>query len=502
MTLKRTNLLIATAFLSIILLLSLTAYLSWQSNQREQQVNEQVRDTYEVIAQIEQLTNASRDLQTDARSYGLTGKPEFLQSFRVASQKLPQQLSQLDRLLQQQPQAQAQVRRLGQLINQRRVVSQQLINQRQAAVPQETDELLKQGRQLLFQMRPIAKALTDQQRALVEARLQQAQAAYQTTQQRIGLATGSALAVIAFMLWVLYHQLRRRMRNEAKLAQLDVELQHQLRQEQAHNQALDQLNQQLRQSNENLQQFAYIASHDLQEPLRKIQQFGDLLKARYNTLGEADLERNYINRMQTAAQRMSLLIRDLLAFSQISVQPVADTEVDLAAVLEQTLDNLSVVIQETNAQLTVGPLPRVMGETFQLGQLFQNLLSNALKFHQPGNVPHVQIRASELAYEQLPATIKPAQAAARYNQIDIVDDGIGFDEKYLHQIFQVFQRLHGKSQFVGTGIGLAICQKVVVNHGGAITATSQPGGGSCFSIYLPVPAPKAGQLPASVTLPE
>ncbi|MEZ0607546.1 ATP-binding protein [Fibrella sp. WM1] len=496
MTLKRTNLLIATAFLCIFLLLSLTTYLSWQSNQREQQVNEQVRDTYEVIAQIEQLTNASRDLQTDARSYELTGKREFLQSFRSVSQKLPQQLTQLDWLLRQQPQAQAQVRELGQLINQRLGVSQQLINQRQTVVSVGSEELLKQGRQLLFQMRPIAKALNDQQRALVEARLQQAQAAYQTTQQRIGLVTGSALAVMAFLLWVLYGQLRRRMRNEAKLAQLDVELQHQLQQEQAHNQALDQLNQQLRQSNENLQQFAYIASHDLQEPLRKIQQFGDLLKARYNASGDAELERDYLSRMQTAAKRMSLLIKDLLAFSRISAQPVADTQVDLTIVLEQTLDNLSVAIQETNAQLTIGPLPTVVGETFQLGQLFQNLLSNAIKFHRPGNVPHVQVRASELADAQLPATVKPTQASARYHQIDIVDDGIGFDEKYLHQIFQVFQRLHGRNEFVGTGIGLAICQKVVVNHGGAITAVSQPGGGSCFSVYLPAQAMKADQLPA------
>ena len=146
---------------------------------------------------------------------------------------------------------------------------------------------------------------------------------------------------------------------------------------------------------------------------------------------------------------------------------------------------MDLTIQETDAQLQREPLPTVLGDASQLGQLFQNLLSNALKFRRAQVVPHIQIKYQTIPVHQLPPPVKPSYTAQSYYQIDVIDNGIGFDEKYVDRIFQVFQRLHGKSEFVGTGIGLAICEKVVTNHGGAITAHSQPNQGATFSIYLP-----------------
>ncbi|GAB3943181.1 hypothetical protein GCM10028805_09000 [Spirosoma harenae] len=242
-------------------------------------------------------------------------------------------------------------------------------------------------------------------------------------------------------------------------------------------------NQSLNRSNDNLRQFAYVASHDLQEPLRKVQQFGDLLATQYSSqLGDG---LTYLERMQSAAIRMSTLIRDLLRYSRISIKPEILKPIFLADVIKLVLTDLELRIQETNAHITIDSLPTVIGDPSQLGQLFQNLIGNALKFHRPAEAPYIHIRAQRIKAGDLPVGVKPSRQTVFYEQIDVIDKGIGFEEKYLERIFQIFQRLHSKNEFSGTGIGLAICEKVVANHGGAITASSRPGQGATFSIYLP-----------------
>ncbi|WP_044129271.1 ATP-binding protein [Rudanella lutea] len=269
--------------------------------------------------------------------------------------------------------------------------------------------------------------------------------------------------------------------SEARYRQLSAELDLQVQQRTAELQAsvYD-----LQRSNENLQQFAYVASHDLQEPLRKIQSFGDLIQKQYaDQLGEGS---EHLNRMQAAASRMSTLIRDLLSFSRISTRQEAVSPVSLAHILQDVLADLEVTIHETGARVHIEPLPTVPGDWSQLRQLFQNLIANALKFQAPGTAPEIWVREARIEAADLPPAVKPVRRASAFHRIDVKDNGIGFDEKYVDRIFQVFQRLHGRNQFSGTGIGLAICQKVASNHGGAITASSRPGEGSTFSLYLPV----------------
>ncbi len=236
-------------------------------------------------------------------------------------------------------------------------------------------------------------------------------------------------------------------------------------------------------SNENLEKFAYVASHDLQEPLRKIQSFGEMLRTQYT--GQLGDGVDYLERMQSAASRMSILIRDLLTYSRIATQREVVSPVPLNVAMQSVLGDLDLRIQETGATITVAPLPTVQGDASQLGQLLQNLLVNALKFRRPGVAPVIDVSSWLVADRELPPSVKPARLAESYYRIDIADNGIGFDEKYLDRIFEVFQRLNGRNQFAGTGIGLAICEKVVANHGGAITARSQPGQGATFSLYFP-----------------
>ncbi|MBO0952846.1 sensor histidine kinase [Fibrella forsythiae] len=249
------------------------------------------------------------------------------------------------------------------------------------------------------------------------------------------------------------------------------------------NEQLNEANHLLNLSNENLRQFAYIASHDLQEPLRKIQTFGALFQAQYGPqLGEGI---NYIQRMQAAATRMSSLIQDLLDFSRLATQPDAEQLTDLNEVVDVVLTDLEMLTSESEASVKVKPLPTVRGDGRQLGQLFQNLLSNAIKFRRPNVTAMIQIQAIEISQFDLPIEVRPPRQARSYYRIDVVDNGIGFEPQYAQRIFQVFQRLHGKEQYSGRGIGLAICEKAVTNCGGPITATSSPGEGAIFSVYLP-----------------
>ncbi|GAB3278931.1 hypothetical protein GCM10027347_53430 [Larkinella harenae] len=237
-------------------------------------------------------------------------------------------------------------------------------------------------------------------------------------------------------------------------------------------------------SNQSLQQFAYVASHDLQEPLRKILSFSTLLQTQFaDQLGEGA---DYLERMHSAAGRMSALIRDLLTFSRLSTQNDTHQAVSLNAVVQQVVTDLELTIQETGAEVLVGALPTVPGNIVHLQQLFQNLLSNALKFRRQDVKPIIEVSAQILSGEELPVSIKPVRTATVYHRIEVSDNGIGFEEKYATRIFEVFQRLHTRSNYPGTGIGLAICEKVVANHGGTILARSQPMQGATFSIYLPV----------------
>jgi PAS domain S-box-containing protein len=231
----------------------------------------------------------------------------------------------------------------------------------------------------------------------------------------------------------------------------------------------------LARSNDELQQFAFIASHDLQEPLRKIKTFGDRLKA---TCGHAFTEQgsDYLERMQNAAQRMQTLIEDLLTLSRVTTRTQPFLSVNLAQITQEVLSDLEVTIQQSGACVEVGELSTVIGDAFQMRQLLQNLIGNALKFHRPQEPPYVKI------YSEVTRAINGLELC----QLQIEDRGIGFDEKYLSRIFNVFQRLHGRSEYEGTGIGLAICRKIAERHNGNITATSIPGHGAKFIVTLPM----------------
>jgi len=252
---------------------------------------------------------------------------------------------------------------------------------------------------------------------------------------------------------------------------------------------LEQMNAELKRSNEALQQFAYVASHDLQEPLRKIKVFGNMLaEGHTRQLSEEGLD--LVMRMNGAASRMADLVRDLLTYSRLTTQMQPFQPVSLPKVLEMVLNDQSLLIQEHGAQVEVGELPTLLGNGGQLYQLFQNLIGNALKYSAVNKVPRVTLASRRVPYDHVPSDLLPLQARtgglpASYWEITVEDNGIGFDEKYRERIFGMFQRLHGMSQYPGNGMGLAICRRIAENHHGTITGRSQPGQGATFCVYLP-----------------
>lgn len=240
----------------------------------------------------------------------------------------------------------------------------------------------------------------------------------------------------------------------------------------------------LKRSNSELEQFAYVASHDIQEPLRKIRAFSDmlLLRQRHNLTddGKATLQK-----IALSAERLQNLIRDLLAFSRlVNANNQVIENLSLTEVVQEVLKDLSMLVLEKKAVVNLDNLPQINGVKYQFNQLFLNLISNALKFHQKNEVPHISIKYA-LKPGNLIVSIPDIKTNQLYHEIAIIDNGIGFEQEYAEKIFMIFQRLHARTEFEGTGIGLAICKRVVTNHQGHIKAESVPNHGTTFTIYLP-----------------
>jgi signal transduction histidine kinase len=246
----------------------------------------------------------------------------------------------------------------------------------------------------------------------------------------------------------------------------------------------------LERSNRELQDFAYVVSHDLQEPLRKIQAFGDRLVTRYEGAFD-DRGRDYLARMQDAAARMQALINDLLTLSRVATRGRPFEPVGLGVVVREVVSDLETRIEETGAQVDVGELPSLEADPMQMRQLFQNLIGNALKFGRDAVPPRISVAAAGPGEQEPSLEATPEDLHYR---ITVRDNGIGFEEKHCDRIFAPFQRLHARTECEGTGMGLAICRRIVDRHGGEISATGVPGQGSVFTVSLPAKRPEGEEV--------
>jgi len=259
---------------------------------------------------------------------------------------------------------------------------------------------------------------------------------------------------------------------EQKIAQKQLKI---------NNEKLEQINVALEESNHDLQQFASVASHDLQEPLRKIQIFSHLLKDKQTEL--TPVSQKYVEKIIDSSARMKTLIMDILNYAKLSANDTPLERIDLNQLVNELKEDFEMMIQEKNAKIIIGELPSINVNKGQIRQVFQNIISNALKFSRVDKAPVIKITAKNLRDKSFDSVEEPNGS---FCEIKIEDNGIGFDDQYVDNIFTLFERLHPKDKFEGTGIGLAIAKKIIDKHNGLITANSKEGKGAAFKIILPV----------------
>jgi light-regulated signal transduction histidine kinase (bacteriophytochrome) len=316
-------------------------------------------------------------------------------------------------------------------------------------------------------------AMTAEENRLLDQRKQATAAA---DFEADALLVAGSIATILLLIWA-YRIVRQyaagRDRAEAEVRQANHQLQEKIAQLDRLNHELEdrvkERTESLERSNRDLQQFAFVASHDLQEPLRMVVSYLGLLEKACRDKLDAETQK-YMQFAVDGASRMQALIRDLLAYAQSGSQTPVLTQTRLHDVVSQARYSLLESIRETGAEITMGALPDVELDPLKMSLVFQNLLSNAIKFRQPAQKPQVHIDVRREAGEW---------------HVSVRDNGIGFDAKYAERIFGAFQRLHGKSEYPGTGIGLAICQRIIEGHGGRIWAEAHPGAGATFHFTLP-----------------
>jgi signal transduction histidine kinase len=476
----------------------------------------QVHST-DVIVTAEHTLRMAAEAHSAMRGYVVTADPVFLEPYYEARAALPESLGRLKKLVADNKKQAARAvaidegiqRLLSWLEGTKAIVES---GDREAAAERMRR---RAGQREMEAMRKIAEELLRQESETDEAR----RTAVVNSQRRVDwLFTGGALLAIGaavLTVWLMTGAIANRLellsentrlfaeerelappiRGRDEVARLDrafhdmaVALNAARTREKAYAASLEQRSNSLEAANRELQNFASVASHDLQEPLRKIQAFGDRLRDRYSeALGETG--RDYLERMRGAASRMRTLIDDLLTFSRLQTKAKPFELVDLRQIAEEVVSDLEGRIHQTGGHVEIGDLPTIEADATQMRQLLQNLIGNGLKFRRPGVPPVVSVEAEALDSELTEADAAGGLPESSTWRIIVRDNGIGFDEKYLDRIFDVFQRLHSRGEFEGTGMGLAICRRIVIRHGGEITAEASPGQGATFLITLPARQP-------------
>lgn len=468
------------AFLTSIVLLAIIGVVSYRAVRTLIANNEEVTHTQEVLEHVESIHTLLLQIETDARGFLLTGADVYRAVYEKNRTEVPIRLKALrdktqdnashqERLDKLERAAQSRLDLLKEFVARREVLGATVIPPGQGP----------EGKLRMDAVRTALDDIRDAEGLLLQQRTEQSRQSTQRLLVTLGLSLLGSLGLICLVFYLALRDIRARQLSETRLAAARDALEDRVRERTSE---LSVLNVELERSNRELQDFAFVASHDLQEPLRKIQAFGDRLRTVQGPKFDAQ-GRDYLDRMSGAAERMHTLINDLLSYSRVTTKAQPFEPTDLNTVVEGVLGDLETRVEDSLGTVSVGKLPTIDADAVQMRQLFQNLIANALKFARRDTPPVVEI-SSEVYQGEVPSIGRsmPEQLV----RISVSDNGIGFDEKYLDRIFTPFQRLHGRNEYEGTGIGLAVCRKIVERHGGSLRAESTPGKGSTFIVILPV----------------
>jgi signal transduction histidine kinase len=452
--------------LSAAAILIFVAALSYRNSVRSTQDRKWVVHTYQVANRLNEVLQGMTDAETGERGYILTGEEFYLKPYDQGLKEVQEGAEQVRKLTADNPVQQRSLDVLEPLMQERLRELQERIEVRQAAGLEAGATAVREGvgREYMEKIRVAIAGMKREEESLLVLRTAVLEASSRQTQIVLVVGDSLGLLFLAAAGLAIYSEMRQRRQAEDEVRKLNEELERKVAERTAElaERALD-----LERSNRDLQQFAYVASHDLQEPLRTVASFTQLLAKRYNDKLD-DKAREFIGFAVDGSKRMQTLINDLLSFSRVGTQGKALAAVDCDAALDTVLKGLKRSIEESGAVITRDWLPAVLADELQLTQLLQNLVANAIKFRGQG-APQIHI------------------AADRHGsgwKISVRDRGIGISPEHYERIFVIFQRLHNKKEYPGTGIGLAICKKIAERHGGRIWVEATPGGGStfCFTI--------------------
>ena len=451
---------------SIVISITMLNFLSWITYSNLQEMGKRTEDvthTYQVRFKNKELIKLLVDAETGQRGYLLTGNEDFLNPYHESQENIDSTLHQLTALIKDNS---IQCKRLDSIktMTELRLKAME-VNIERIRGGKSVDTLkLYVGKIYMDKIRKLSQKIdTDEEQVLQHRNELQSDSDKKMTYYLLGLSVVT-LAFLAIFFRLLYLELKQRIALQTTLEHKLTEVEH---------------------TNAELEQFAYITSHDLQEPLRKIRAFGERLYTRQADELSEDAKNNIL-KINQSASRMQLLINDLLTFSRITnIKDDVFDEIDLNWILNETKEDFSELIHQKKAMIYSKQLPIIKGIRVQLMQLFNNLISNSLKYSRPDVNPVIEIKYKQVVGEEIPS-VGPLQQEKVYHKITFMDNGIGFEEKYSEKIFTIFQRLHNKNEYEGTGIGLAICRRIVTNHNGyIITEVKKDYIGAIFHVYLP-----------------
>jgi signal transduction histidine kinase len=454
----------ATAIVAVTLLMALVTWLFYHQDHARQQTQASVMHTYEVTRHLQRLSHRVKDVSLGQRAYMITGDEKYLEAYRNAlvnfnydytQEILPdQKLSIIDqynavkKLTSDNATQQENLRKLKAKIDEFLAYWAKFVpsknGRRDTLTARETFDF-NHANDVLQDMRDIFIDMQAEEKRLLGMRIAAEEQAAFTL--RVVVLTS---ILLFYSIVIAYIFLHRRARMHAESMRND-------------------LLKKLTETNTELERFAYVASHDMQEPLRMIGYFSKLVADEY----EKDLDKEgkeYLTLISNAAMRMQVMVADLLDYARTGNDVTRFRPINVTDEMTRVADNLGNIIRETGAKITHDALPNVTGNPVQFMRLMQNLVGNGMKYQKAGTVPHVHISAEDKGSEWIFA---------------VRDNGIGMKPEYLGKIFEPFQRLHSWQEYQGSGIGLAVCKKIVENHGGSIWASSEPGKGSTFYFSLP-----------------
>lgn len=423
----------------------------------------------EVSKRLEVITRQLKEAEAAIRGYNLTKDSSFLDpSMQERSKRIEKEYLLLRKITAENPRQQRHLDTLRELLA---VKYQQLMSGGQTVTDARQQSSVKEGERSMDKLDRKVQDMTRIEESLVHEKSKLFHFFSVLWVPVIFISSLVAILIGIYSYVTLTREFRLQLHIESKMKSYQRDLQ----------QNISLLNK----TNQELEQFAYVASHDLQEPLRKISTFSDRLQMKYKEQLPPDAIQ-LIDRMVSAVSRMRVLINDLLIFSRAGrITPESITQVDMNVMLQEVLTDLEVTLEEKNVSVKFDPLPVIEGSDTSFHQLFQNVLANAIKFASPERPLEINIHHQILTGKEL-GNVKESQWKTRFCRISIEDNGIGFDPAFAERIFLIFQRLHGISEYTGTGIGLAICKKIVDSHNGYIMAFGLPDKGATFVVILPL----------------